>query len=280
MQETTPATWTRATNWRQGHVLPMEAAHELGLMHSEAPDDTCVVVISHDCDLANDIDIEPEVELIPGRILPEANGNFLGGKSPRTLHLRMLRDNTTVVVELLNTAKRTALKTALAQWQPDGAYSLPPREWVTLQGWLASRYRRAAFANNLVARMKATGAETALANALKKHGSLVAAVYFRVEGGPQIERAPGDPYEITIVLMFDPGNDAEASSQAANTLAEQLARTLRAKFDGQADMRLRDCIPISEDDVTVRMVKSLSQWRLEYMTHRAAQEQPGPPDAP
>jgi hypothetical protein len=50
----------------------MEAAHELGLMHSEAPDDTCVVVISHDCDLANDIDIEPEVELIPGRILPEA----------------------------------------------------------------------------------------------------------------------------------------------------------------------------------------------------------------
>ena len=280
MQEPPPATWTRATTWRQGHVLPMEAAQELGLTHPDAPESTCVVVISHDCDLANAIDTEPAVELIPGRILPEANGNFLGGKSPRTLHLRMHRNNTAIFVELLNTAKGTALKSAMAQWQPDGAYSLNPRELVTLQGWLASRYRRAAFANNLVERMKATGAEAALANALKRQGSLVSAVYFRVEGGPQIERAPGEPYEFTIVLMFDPGDDAEASSEAAGILAEHLAVTLRRKFDGHADMRLRDCIPISEDEITVRMVKSLSQWRLEYMTHRATEEQPGPPDAP
>ena len=47
-------TWTRYTSWRQGHVLPAEAVRILGISNSDALENTCVVVIGHDCDLAND----------------------------------------------------------------------------------------------------------------------------------------------------------------------------------------------------------------------------------
>ena len=74
--------WTRDTPWRQGHVLTAEATQALGLSHPETPDSTCVVVISHDCDLANhDLQVEPHVEIIIGRHLPEGNGNYFWAKA-------------------------------------------------------------------------------------------------------------------------------------------------------------------------------------------------------
>lgn len=57
--------WTRETTWRQGRVLGVDAASAAGLA---CESDVCVLVISHDCDLAiHDLDIEPNVEVIVGR---------------------------------------------------------------------------------------------------------------------------------------------------------------------------------------------------------------------
>ena len=87
------ATWTRDTPWRQGHLLTTEAALALGLSHPESPDSTCVVVISHDCDLANDaLHIEPDVEVIVGRRLQKGDGNYFWSKAPRTLHIDTLHN--------------------------------------------------------------------------------------------------------------------------------------------------------------------------------------------
>ena len=52
MEEGQPQ-WSRKTPWRQGHVLCAKARAATGLSHADA-DATCVVVISHDCDVAND----------------------------------------------------------------------------------------------------------------------------------------------------------------------------------------------------------------------------------
>ncbi len=67
----TPA-WSRRIGWRQGHILPEEAVSALRL-GSDA--DTLVMVVSHDCDLANtNLDIEPFVEVITGTRLPAQDG--------------------------------------------------------------------------------------------------------------------------------------------------------------------------------------------------------------
>jgi hypothetical protein len=98
-------TWSRETPWRQGHILTPEAANRLGLDETGA--DTCPIVISHDCDLANtNLTAEPDVELIVGKIVPTLNGSFAWGKSPRTLHLQAHRESTPVVLELVATKKR------------------------------------------------------------------------------------------------------------------------------------------------------------------------------
>ena len=80
-------TWTRETPWRQGHVLPQEAVEALGFAHTNLPEATCVIVISHDCDIANDdLSAEPDVEVIIGCLPTTTNGNFSWEKTPRTLH--------------------------------------------------------------------------------------------------------------------------------------------------------------------------------------------------
>src|ERR1700733_4721960 len=100
-----PHRWTRETPWHQGHALSSATANALGLVHRKSPDSTCVVVISHDCDLANDdLSVEPEVEVIVGRTVT-ANGNFMWSKAPRTLHLPFQRDGQEVFVELVATDK-------------------------------------------------------------------------------------------------------------------------------------------------------------------------------
>lgn len=278
MQLPSSVQWTRDTPWRQGCVLPEEAVERLQLTHSTDAANTCVVVISHDCDLANaNLDTEAAVEVIPGRIVDAADGNFLGGKSPRALHLKMRRGEDDVVVELLINAKATVRKVQLAEHQPDSRFTLDSRELRTLQRWLASRYFRAAFANHFVDRMKASGASAHLANALKRKGSFISAVYFDIKGGPQIERAPDDAYELTIVLMFTPGANPEESGRRVEELADTIEDGLRAKLIPRHGIKLMDCFPISEDDITVSRARALSEWQLEYMTLRADEEQPGPP---
>lgn len=236
------------------------------------------MVISHDCDLANDrLEVEPAVELILGRIVDTANGNLVGGKSPRALHMKMKRDEEDVVVELLTTAKRVVLKVDLAEYQPDSRFALGPRELRTLQRWLAARYFRTAFANNFVDRMNAARASAHLADALKRKGSLISAVYFDIKGGAQVERAPDDPYELTVVLMFPPGTNPEESERQAEQLANTIGDGLRGKLTPPHGIKLNDCFAISEDDLPVSRAKALSEWQLEYMTLRSGEEQPAPP---
>jgi hypothetical protein len=62
--------WTRDTSWRQGQVLLAETAAVLNLQHPGGPDETCVVMVSHDCDIAQEnLSVEPCVEIIVGRLI-------------------------------------------------------------------------------------------------------------------------------------------------------------------------------------------------------------------
>lgn len=278
MQGPPPVQWTRDTPWRQGSVLPRAIAERLHLTSQDNPGSTCAVVISHDCDLANsNLESEPAVEVIPARIVHAADGNFLGGKSPRTLHLKMKRGAEEVVVELLINAKRTVPKAELAEQRPDPEFALDQRELRTLQRWLASRYFRAAFANRFVDAMDAAGASDHLARVLRRRGELVSVVYFDVREGAQTEPRNEVLYELTIVLMFPPGSNPEESGQQADALAETIGNALRAKLTPVYGIKLIDCFAVSEDDMRVGHVRRLSEWHLEYMTLRSGEEQPTSP---
>ncbi len=277
------ANWTRDTPWRQGHVLTADAIQALGLSHPETPDSTCVVVISHDCDLANDaLQIEPDVEVIVGRHLPKGDGNYFWAKAPRTLHVDVLQNETAAVVELVATAKRFISKQALAAFSPDAAYSFPGKSLSALRSWLGIRYNRAAFPDPFVDRLSQSKVDKRLAKIIEPVGNLLSAVYFDVDGGQEIDHSDGSPYELKIVLAYPPGDDPEQAADEVEKLEADIQDLFSKKHFDQATgkwngVALKQCMSISEDDLRVSRARLLTQWRLEYMTLKADEEQPGAP---
>lgn len=277
------AIWTRNTPWRQGHVLTAEAIQALRLSHPETPDSTCVVVINHDCDLANDaLQIERDVEVIVGRHLPKGDGNYFWAKAPRTLHVDVLQNDIAAVVELVATAKRLIPKQALAAFSPDAAYSFPGKSLSALRSWLGVRYNRAAFSDPFVDRLSQSKVDKRLAKIIEPVGNLLSAVYFDVDGGKEIDHSDGSPYELKIVLAYPPGDDPEQAADEVEKLEIKIADFFEKKHFDQATgkwngIALKACMSISEDDLRVSRARLLTQWRLEYMTLKADEEQPGAP---
>lgn len=278
MAEGADQPWTRHTPWRQGHVLPPEALTHLELVEAGQAEGARTVVISHDCDLANDdLNAEPDVEVLVGRAVPALNGNYAWGKSPRTLHLPVQKGAGTEVLELVQTTKRCVPKTELAKFVPSAEHVMDPKSLSTLRSWLGIRYNRAAFADTFVERLSAAKADERLAQLLKSSGDLISFVFFRMEGEHTVERQDGDPYLFDIVLVFPPGDDADASADRAEALAEKVEADLQGRLKEPLALVLRSCMAISEDDITVAQAKVLTQWRLEHMTLRSVEPQPGPP---
>jgi hypothetical protein len=278
------ASWSRDTPWRQGHVLTAEAIQVLGLSHPKSPDSTCVVVISHDCDLANDtLQVEPDVEVIVGRHLPKGDGNYFWAKAPRTLHVDVLQNDTAAVVELVATAKRLIPKQALAAFFPDAAYSFPGKSLSALRSWLGVRYNRAAFPDLFVVRLSQSKVDKRLAKIIEPVGNLLSAVYFDVDGSKEIDHSDGSPYELKIVLAYPPGDDPEQAADDVEKLETAIADLFEEKHFDQATgkwngIALKACMSISEDDLRVSRARLLTQWRLEYMTLKADEEQPDAPE--
>lgn len=258
-------------------MLRGDAAGALGLANESDPANTCAVVVSHDCDLANDnLTVEPAAEVVVGRLVAAPNGNFTWGKAPRTLHLPAIRDGQQVTIELVATSKQLLPKSILAAYEPDRSFQLDGPALGVLRSWMGARYNRASFPDAFVHRMSKTKVDTKLAKALEPHGALISFVYFDIDGGQVIERQDGSPYELIIVLVYSPGNDAEAAADAADKLAENLYDACGKRLNGSADISLKTCFAISEDDLQVSRARVLMQWRLEYMTLKAADEQVGP----
>jgi len=278
MAKAQPKQWTRETRWRQGSVLPAPAIEHFDLHHPAAGTTTCVVVISHDCDLANDnLTAEPDVEVIIGRTTDKVDGNYTWGKAPRTLHYPVTCNGETRHVELVSTSKCILSKSELAQFEPDEQYVLDGKSLAVLRSWLGSRYNRAAFPDTFVNRMRSTKADSKLAKVLERSGEHISFVYFDVDSGQNIEREEGDPYKLSIVLVFPPGNDPEATANKVEDVAAEVEEIVGGRLKDGTAVVLKSCFPISEDDLPVSKAKLLTQWRLEYMTLRDDDEQPGPP---
>ena len=62
--------------------------------------------------------------------------------------------------------------------------------------------------------------------------------------------------------------------QIADLFEKKYFDQTTGKWNGVA---LKQCMSISEDDLRVSRARLLTQWRLEYMTLKADEEQPGAP---
>lgn len=279
--ETQNPQWTRDTPWRQGQVLGFNAAQSLGLEHPDYPMDTAVVVISHDCDLANEnLEAEPFVEVIVGRKVAKEKGDFAWGKSPRTLHLEYNQNGSPVFLELVATQKARIQKNLLATFNPDTSFQLLPKPLSGLRYWLSVRYNRAAYTDHFVDRMKGAKLDEKLANRIRKYPA-ISTIFFDIDQGEEKDHADGSPHELSIILAYVPGDDPDATYDQVSPAEDEIEqlfidRVYDEKTETWQGIALRGCVLISEDDITVSQARTLSQWRLEHMSLRADDDQPTP----
>ncbi|CAN7599169.1 hypothetical protein LJR289_004357 [Pseudoduganella sp. LjRoot289] len=257
---------TRDTPWRQGMVLQDEAVVEFGLA-GEGPAERVVVVISHDCDIAN-LEKEPQVEVITGRRIAVL-GADANAKTPRRLHIAFQTESGPVAVELQAIDKRLIPNQALRRHLPRAGWCLLSEDLVILQAWLAARYRRSAFPEQFEERLRSKAARK-IAKALEPAGQHIIAVFFDVDGGHEVARTDVDDlYSLRVTLLYESGKDEPAAHAAAELACDAIVEIFESIFQsatGWHNIQLLDCSSISDNAMTVAQSRLLKEWRLEYLS--------------
>lgn len=263
--------WQRDTEWRQGCVLSNEALNAFECCSIDRTDDTVAIVISHDCDLANDnMALEPDAEIILGQLLDKVDGNNTHAKTPRKLHLTFDSPEGRKNIELAATQKTTYPKNKLCNFNPRPWY-LNEQDTATLQRWLAARYRRSAFPDPFNSILKQRSLDRRIARILEPLGHSISAVFFDLTGGE-------DLYELVIYLLYDTSQTPEQSEADAESAAKYIVEAFEQRlFDeqnGWQEIELVDCSPIADEAITYRQSTLLQQWRCEHLSLRTDPQQP------
>ena len=273
------AEWSRETPWRQGHILTDEAVDKFALRDAQAPEATIAVVISHDCDMAASPDKEPEVELIVGRQIEKADGNFTHAKTPRVLHIEFATADGRKSVELAAARKVHVAKGDLADHEPRPQFQLGSAEQSVLQRWLGARYRRAAFPDAFEKRLDKSGADKRLSKILKPAGKHICAIFFDVDDGREVQRQePEDTYALAIVLLYTSQPNGPESEAVALEAARKIEAAFKELFfnanNSWREIELVECLVMSDEALTYAQSVMLKQWRLEHLSLREEPQDP------
>jgi len=251
--------------------LSGDAIEALGLRHKVAAEHTVVIIATHDCDLAQDPEAEPAVEVIIG-CPTNKDGNCTHAKNARKLHVEFAGD-AAFWGEFEATAKASIDKVALNKFAPRTDAYLNSANHAILQMWLASRYRRSAFPDEFEQRLtsKEFKLHEKITKAVKPHGELIVGVFFDVDEGVELTRdGPDDTYTLDIVILHAADIDFDQAEKAAIAAAEVIQRAFTEKlFDPTKTwqhIELRSCEPISESVLTYQIFKQMKRWRLDHIS--------------
>jgi hypothetical protein len=266
--------WDRDTPWRQGHLLKAQDAIALGLQHPQGEVNTRVLIVSHDCDLAQLPDAEPNVEVIVGCTVDCLDGNYTHGKNSRRLQIQF--DGPSPCLAQFDAVdKHLVRKAALLPFTPKLDTNLAPKDRHSLRLWLASRYRRSAFPNEFETRLRIKECGRLgekIDKLIKPCGDLVLGIFFDVDDGEElIHEGPEDPYTLDILVLHPTEPDFFLAVKAAETLAKDIQLLFRkALFDNETKewkyIELRSCQAVSESVLTYEQFKTLNRWRFEHMS--------------
>jgi hypothetical protein len=264
----------RDTQWRQGDLLTDESAQLFGFVNS-ADSNKCAVVISHDCDLANDS--ETFVEVIMCSSVQTADAMVSNARNPRRLHLKFKSDaDADLIVELRHIDRHQISKVDFANaGVKNGKFFLSLDEKRALKQWLAARYGRPAFPNAFENRLRTTvgkkSVEYHIAKILEPESSYLVALFFDLGEEKAIELSDGTPYFLSISVVYDATEGGPNARESAERVATRLRNLFEQAYgapDSATDIALESCNAISDTLMTLADLRKVDQWRLEYISLR------------
>ena len=246
-------------------MVPLEAFAHLSVGDNPVSDDRTLLVISHDCDLADDdLEREPFVELVWAERVDVATADFTHAKSPGVLDLTFKFEERFQTLRLWASRKLSVRKIDLAPFTPDPRYDLDEKGRRALQSWLATRYRRAAIPDSLHEHL--TSIRKTLQDVGNKSPHAIIGIFLHYDPDEELSASDG-PYELWLTVVFDHEiGDAEAIAEKA---AEKIARRIENKFKTEAGWQsidLRSCKAVSDLRFSFYDSQTLKQFRLEHIS--------------
>ena len=256
--------WSRETPWRQGSVVPAAQAISLKLVDKKGSS-KIAIVISHDCDIANDIEDEPDVEVIVGTLIKSCLPDKTHAKNVRVLHISIEGPGGQRALELIAKNRAGVSKHKMSRFGPDEGYSIGRTELETLRSWLAARYRRATIPDGLQALVRETFEEIA-----KRKDRPTALRGIWIDFEPDLDHLEdGEKYELWVVVVYSTAEDGakEVASETVKQLEEKLKRKY---FKGGVwtKLDLRECVTRSDTEFTYYDTYRYRLFRLEHLSLR------------
>ena len=237
---------------------------------SSLQDNSIGVVVSHSCDIANSLEVEPYIEVVVGTLLTDSsNGSFTHGKNNRKLHLTL--DNNPKgyqTLELIITTKFYVAKEKILKFeiQPDDCIELKSNAYRTILRWLTIRYDRAAFPDSFNTLM---GKTYKLHEKIKKiltkestdeiRGLLLK--YKESEKSTNIFH-----YDLIILVLYDTSKDPNAAEKIAQTVCSKIKEKFEAipvstQVDNNKDsIHLTKAVAVADSALTYQQYETLIRW--------------------
>lgn len=264
----------RDTEWRQGSVLAESDAVTLGLVEAEESSKR-VVVITHDCDLPHAAEVN--VEVIVGSIVAQADPMYIGARNPRKLHLRYIAPSgNEVCLEISHSDLQVVPKSNFTQiGNPDGGMPLDSGEKRALKQWLAARYGRPAFPNELETRLrKRFGKKTVvdrIAHTIEPDSTHLVGLFFDLGEERTAELTEEEPYFLSIFVVYDASEGGQAAREAAERVATALTKLFHEAYgapEASKEIALEKCDAVADTYLTLADLRKVDQWRVEYISLR------------
>jgi hypothetical protein len=264
----------RDTDWRQGDLLTREAAAALGLV-AAVDEERRVIVITHDCDLPHGSELC--VEVIVAEMVVKEDPQLSYAKNPRRLHLAYEGINTApLILELRHGDRHSVPKADFAERAvKDHSLALPVDAKRVLKQWLAARYGRPAFPNEFEKRLRKGKVERKIAKILEPDAKYLVGLFFDLGEQRGTEAVEGEPYALSVSVVYDANEGGADARRAAERVAMQLRELFEntyGKPDVATEIALDACEAVADTYLTLADLRRVDQWRLEYISLRDGEQ--------
>lgn len=222
---------------------------------NHASEEIIIVALSQDCDIVREKTQEPFIEFISGTKISVSNGNYLNGKNPRVLDIRIEQLDYEFSIHDKFHVKKENLENLYLP-EPE---KLDQKNLDILRKWVSKRYTRAAFPDNFNGRLGKNKAYTKLAKSNISQD--VREVFIFVEESELDEKTSYKP-RILVVIPENLNKDKQEKIEAAYENA----------FTGNGidpDIQL-----VTENDVTLADLRTYKRWDMDYYSLEGAETPP------
>lgn len=236
--------------------MPRELGTDLATLAAPRPlelgERDLVVVVSHDCDIAQSaLEKEPWVELVVARVVDRRpNGGRTRGKHPRLLEFDARVGDAAVTAQVSASERWLVPKERLAGSEPAGfLLTTPP---AVLPNWISIRYIREAFPDEFNRRWSRLADD--LKQLLRTSASDINSIYLA------IDHAELDPGQTYVVVMRAVMLVSDYEVQARRTQAQATLGRIAAALSSCDGIDVVDFDLVSERDFSLEDVGAMSRW--------------------